>query len=145
MLVVAVDPGDKHVGIAWWRSRNGERVAETHTAELAVGAVEKLLEVGDEGAVVLVIEEFRLYPGKDKPQAYSQMETSEMIGALKYVARKLGVPAVEQGAYIKNPTRRQLRARGIVQVGDTVHAKDAELHLIHYCLKEGKWKSRESL
>lgn len=144
MRVIAVDPGDKHVGVASW-SDTGDREARTLSADEAVDHVRRLLEVGDEGEVVLVIEEFRLYPGKDKPQAYSQMETSEMIGALKYIARELGVEVVEQGAYIKNPTRRQLQARGIVQVGDTVHAKDAELHLIHYCLKEGKWKSRESL
>ena len=144
MRVIAVDPGDKHVGVAVW-SDNGDREAYTVSSPEAVDHVRHLLEVGDEGEVVLVIEEFRLYPGKDKPQAYSQMETSEMIGALKYVARRVGVEVVEQGAYIKTPTRKQLQARGIVHTGDTVHAKDAELHLIHYCLKEGKWKSRELL
>lgn len=148
MGVIAIDPGDKHVGIAWWYT-DGSRHAKTLEAESAMDTIKNVIENvqmadGDEDCV-LVIEEFRLYANKAMAQSWEPMLTSEMIGAIKYVAGEMDVEVVEQGAYIKNPTRKQLQARGIVQVGDTIHAKDAELHLIHYCLTEGIWKSRELL
>lgn len=111
-------------------------MAYEETAERAVDAIAQVLAFKSSDAV-LVIEEFRLYPDKSEAQAFKAMKTSEMIGALKLVAKQYKVPVVEQGAGIKKATRAQLRARGIKQVGRGDHARDAELHLLHYILKNG--------
>ena len=144
--VLAVDPGGAHVGLAGWNEGEG-RVSTEISADAAVGAVKNALIgyklVADR--VVLVLEEFRLYGHKAQAQSWSTMDTSEMIGALKYVASELGVEVVEQGAGIKKPTARQLRARGIDREGVGGHARDAELHLLHYCLKEGLCRNAKSL
>lgn len=135
MRVFAIDPGDRHVGFASWHRL--ERLAYEVDAAEAVSRLEQILGRGD----LLILEEFRLYPEKAAAQSYSPMETSQMIGAMKLVARQKGADVVEQGAGIKKATRAQLRARGIKQVGEGGHARDAELHLLHYLLKEGLWRT----
>lgn len=144
-FVMAIDPGDKHVGLAIWTTGATRHSAMEKDASLPMvdsvavtlaGLVEKV-------ACILVVERFSLYKNKAQSQAGSNMATSQMIGALKYVAWKLDIPVVEQGADIKKPMRAQMRARGIKQVGKGGHARDAELHLAHYCLKEGLWKTEK--
>lgn len=139
--VLAIDPGDIHVGWAEYNSADPPIRAGEWTADEAVERVGYELKMGIVGMldVVLVVEEFVLYPGQDRRTTWTKQSTSEMIGALKHVARQLEVPVVEQGANIKKPTRAQLPARGIHQVGSGTHARDAELHLYYYILKEGIW------
>lgn len=140
-IIIAVDPGDEHVGLAWYDSADDHiATAEVPSAE-AVRVIEKIL-IGyheDDRFPVLVIEKFVLYPHSAGSQSWSPMKTSEMIGALKYIAIRRRVLVREQGADIKKPMRRQLRARGIRlnplprgATGD--HARDAELHLWYYLL-----------
>lgn len=135
-LIVAVDPGDKHVGIATWHECEPELwTAHEINANQAVNHIKRLLNGCGCNIKILVVESFVLYPDKAGAQAYSPMLTSEMIGALKHVAKEIDTEVVEQGAFIKEPTRKQLKARGIKQLGVGTHARDAELHLIHYLLK----------
>jgi len=132
---VAVDPGDRHVGIAVWALT--DTTAWETDAEFAVDEIAELLKTWSlPSRKVLVVEEFRLYAGKAQAQSWSPMETSQMIGALKWVAKECGVEVVEQGAGIKKPTAAQLKARGVMLRGRGGHARDAELHLWHYLLKE---------
>jgi len=151
VYVLAIDPGDAHVGIAsWGGARPDDRdaifdwegvLAYEESAARAVDLIDQILAIKSSDAI-LVLEEFRLYPDRAREQSWSQMQTSEMIGAIKLVARRRGVKVVEQGASIKKATRAQLKKRGIKQVGKGGHARDAELHLAHYCLKEGLWTQR---
>lgn len=138
-FVLAIDPGDRHVGWARWRRRGESVVAGEVDADAGAGFVDVVLNVATRSKLpaVLVIEDFVLYPGQDKRTAWNPMLTSEMIGQLKWIASMRGVPVVLQGANIKKPTRHQLKPRGITQVGSGTHARDAELHLYHYILKEG--------
>lgn len=138
MFYLAVDPGDKHVGVAWWDPDYPDRHARQWEADEALDAIEGLMQSAF-GSKVLIIEEWRLYANAAMSQIHSEMLTSEMIGALKWMAKKMNFGVVMQGALIKKPTRRQMPARGIQSVATGVHAKDAELHLMHYLLKEGKW------
>jgi len=137
--VIAVDPGDRHVGLAIWAE--GYWWTEEVDADEAATVVDgKLYDIGGgRTAMTLVLEEFRLYPDKAGAQAYSPMETAQMIGALKWIAKERGAQVVEQGAGIKKATRAQLGARGIKLVGTGSHARDAELHLVHFLLKEKIW------
>jgi hypothetical protein len=135
--VIAVDPGDVHVGVAIWRT--GKVEAREVGAVIAVTALNRLMLASrNEGEVRLVIEDFRLYPGSAPSLSWSPMKTAEMIGALKWVAEQQGVIVTMQGADIKNPTKRQLKARGIRSTtGVSNHANDALLHLWHYVLRNG--------
>lgn len=133
--VLAVDPGEKHVGVAAWAGALVE-AQEIEAREALPFAYAALESMRDKVRVTLVIEEFRLYPHRAGPQTWAKMGTSEMIGALKWSAMQLDVEWVEQPASIKESTRRQLKARGIRQVGKGPHARDAELHLYYYLLRE---------
>lgn len=128
---LAIDPGGVHVG--WALSIPGADPgywAGEWTVTEAIARVREFCQGNggtDEEARELVIEEYRLYPGVK--QEWSSMETSQLIGKLKLIAEDAGIPWLEQGANIKKPTQRQLRARGIKLVGRGTHARDAELHL----------------
>lgn len=147
MFIMAIDPGDKHVGWAYGLGKTkklrtssikaGEWSADEAIAKIEVGLT-GVFNTGDMDRRV-VVEEFRLYPDKAQAQGYSDFETAQMIGVIKYICSERGIEVIEQGAGIKKPTRAQLKGRGIQQVGKGGHACDAELHLIHYCLKNDLW------
>jgi hypothetical protein len=86
----------------------------------------------------IILEEFVLYPEEYQNQVWSDMKTSQLIGALKLVAYWFRIPVVMQGAAIKTPTRHQCRARGIRLAGPSIHARDAELHLYNRILRRQK-------
>lgn len=145
---LAIDPGDVHVGWALGFGAHqdlgpGPIVGEW-TPDESLAQVSRHLEAWcySNRPGELIIEEFVLYPGRAAQQAGSSFKTSQLIGALKYVAqgwREKGaqLDVVMQGANIKKPTRRQLKARGIKQnaVGEGIHASDAELHYYYRVLR----------
>lgn len=124
---IAIDPGEVHVGLCW------DFDGEVRTMELKPdvfvkwfpAAVEDALRVGP---LEVVVESFKLYPGQTRKTPYRTMATSELIGKIELLCGQQRVPMVKQDATIKKPTRRQLRARGIKQVGRNTHERDAELH-----------------
>lgn len=129
---LAIDPGDIHVGIAL------EYEGEIKTGECSpVGVCEGVVNMMTLGRIdELVIEEWVLYPEERTNQTWKPMLTSQLIGALKYIAHMFRVPVVMQSAAIKKPTRKQLRGRGVEQYGETIHARDAELHLWYRKLRQ---------
>lgn len=141
--VIAIDPGDEHVGLAGWRAWEEEISAVEAPASEAPDEIALLLTSAARNGVRihLVIEEFVLYPWAAVQQSWSPMLTAEMIGMLKWEARRTGATWSTQGANIKKPMAAQLRGRGIRRVGVGTHASDAELHLYHYLLKEGLWRT----
>lgn len=143
--IIAVDPGDAHVGIARWTKQSGMRSTEMD-ADKAVAAVHQLLSKGA-GNTALITERFVLYPNKASAQSWSPMATSEMIGALKWIAHQQGVPVVMQGADIKKPTRAQCRVRHLNVKTASTHAADAQLHAWYWLLRneiiEGKENEKE--
>lgn len=139
MKRLAIDPGDVHVGFAL--DSSGCVVAGEWTPGECCDQVTYLMtqDVVDE----LVIEEFILYDKDIDKQAWSKLQTSQLIGALKWIAHMFRIPVVEQSATIKKPTRRQLAARGIKQVGPSIHARDAELHYWYRTLRRAKEEADE--
>ena len=135
--LIAVDPGERHVGIAIWTRQGGMRSYEL-APFLALEAIEKQfrpLRPGLPKRQQLVVEEFRLYPDKAGAQSHKRMATSEMIGALRWIAKKAGVPVEMQGANIKIPTSRQCTSLRLEWRTDSIHAQDARLHAYHWLLK----------
>jgi hypothetical protein len=155
--LVAIDPGDVHVGWAEFCEENdGTAVcylAEELTPEECADRVARMLFRGE--IRYLAVERFALYADKALAQVGSEMQTSELIGVLKYLVRvhNLGAAGATdpwskvecemwiQGADIKKPIRAQMKARGIERttpVGS--HHGDAEEHGWYRILrgKEGK-------
>lgn len=131
---LAIDPGDDHVGYAY--DGNGGVIAGEWTP---AEACENVALMATRNQIdELILEEFVLYEKDIRKQAWSKLQTSQLIGALKLIAHWFRIPVIEQGAYIKKPTRAQIRARGIKQVGGVIHALDAELHLWYRALREKK-------
>jgi hypothetical protein len=130
-MVLAVDPGDNHVGAALWRASDQSIRAKEYDADTWLPTFARIVMKVD----VVVVEEFRLYPNKAAAQSWSPMATAEMIGAMKWIASQAGVRLQLQGADIKLPTRRQCKVRGLVYKNKSIHAADALLHLHYYLLR----------
>lgn len=135
--IVAIDPGGAHVGWAEGLTDPTE-IVQVHELdpEGAINRAETLFPVTD----VVVIESFTLYPDKARLLVGSDMPTSQLIGALRYLARANGCEIVMQPASIKTPTLSVLRHRGVgleaVRLRKGGHAKDAETHLHHYLIRK---------
>lgn len=134
MKVIAIDPGDKHVG--WAVFIDGEC---TYVAEIEPDQVPDMMFAGGSDPDVVVCEEFRLYPWSMQAQRFSQMATCELIGVIKYLCATEVVSLVMQPATIKKVARAQMSARG--SVNDAVklrkggHAADAFLHGWYWLMK----------
>lgn len=145
----AVDPGDVHVGLAifergdtgLWRCVDAcELTPDEFLLLLAQQMVQGTIDI-------LVYERFILEPDQAAKLAGTEMETSQMIGAIKWIhgqcARRHNAPDVElvgQPNKIKKPMRGVLNHRKIRSItrrlgvtGD--HAKDAELHGYYHIIK----------
>lgn len=136
--ILAIDPGDKHVGWAtWFHWSTSTFGAGELAASAALPWIEHQLLVTSSASRLVVIERFVLYEHKAAEQSWQPMQTSEMIGAIKWMCSKYQVPWTEQGADIQKPMEAQLRARGIDLLQKGRHAKSAQLHLWHRLLKDG--------
>lgn len=127
--IIAVDPGDAHVGVAEWE--NGAICAR----EVPANEFLKQFAVMAPYRDLAIVEDFRLYPSKASAQSYSQMKTAKMIGAMEWIADCAMLPIALQSASIKIPTRQQCGARGIDVINRSTHASDALLHLHYYLLR----------
>lgn len=145
-LILSIDPGDRHVGMAMFRDRIPK---PTCLWAAEVTPVECMLLVRDwvEDSVLdlIVVEEYRLYPWELDSQAWSDLPTARMIGAIQAIAwlwnEDRPVPIHMVPASAKDPMRAQLRPRKIelhyVKGPDgkrSGHADDAQLHGWHYLL-----------
>lgn len=139
MRLLAIDPGDVHCGMALFHGDRGCQQAWELDPPGCLRYVRGSLEDGE--LDVLIIEKFVLYPWKAQEQAYSQMLTCQLIGALKAAWAWWGgeCELVEQGATIKKPTVGVLRSRKVASKAKQSkaggHAFDAELHGYYYLLK----------
>lgn len=160
--MVAIDPGDKHVGVATFRDGRCTQAFEC-TPEEGLLCIEKVL--ANRLAQTIVVEKFTLYPDKAAEQAGSEMLTSEMIGAIKWqvnrhnsivesIAAALAeeeaagegssddvgagfVDLVMQPAAIQQPTLAVCRHNGIVPLSPKTpgHSRSAELHGYHFSFR----------
>jgi hypothetical protein len=142
-LMVAIDPGDVHVGFAVF-AQDGEHPACAYAMEVtpdeATRRVHGMLARNE--LAVVCYERFALYADKAMSQVGSEMLTPEMIGVIKYlvavhnehadgVEKSAWAPdRIElwsEGAHVKKAIRAQLKARGIDRVGTVgSHSGDAE-------------------
>ena len=146
--IVAVDPGGVHVGVAIFKKKPRGWVCDW-AGEMTPVLFEDWLDLklASGGINTLIVEEWKLFADKAAQQIGSHMETSQLIGSIKYIYRKANKswPAREvellwQSPNIKIPTRSVLKAREIEMTSKILgvpgdHASDAELHGYFYILK----------
>lgn len=90
--MISVDPGDVHVGVAFFESAtpsDDDSWECVDTQEMSPGEFEDaLLETFLDGDIdVLVYEKFFLYESKSSEQVGSEFRTSQLIGVIKYLHR----------------------------------------------------------
>lgn len=145
--IVAIDPGEHHVGIAIGYGlgvsmKDDELVMSLETTPArALPALWYAIQCG--WIDCLVVETFRLQPDKAMAQSGSEMNTSQMIGAIKLMLQlnesngeRMNLPALFwQAPSIKPTTKAVLKSMNILptSVGSD-HARDAELHWWHLLL-----------
>lgn len=134
-LWVSVDPGDRHVG---WSEWTGPVCFESYEIDPDT-AVDLTVQYAGHGHLgLLVYEAFNLRGPLAMQQQGSEFLTSQLIGALRHVCRRAGVPTVSyrpsdyKGLFkqpeFKPPLRAQREWRSYGRGG---HSKDSE------CLGEG--------
>lgn len=132
--LIAIDPGEKHNGIA--ELVNSDGWVLTSLLTLDQEGVADRLEDQALTRVLVVIEEYRLYPWLLQQQGYSAVKTVEMIGVVRHICRRREWRLVEQPATIKKPAAGWMQRKGIDHQGKNQHERDAEMHAYHYLLKE---------
>lgn len=159
--VLAVDPGAVNCGMALL-----EEDANSWTVQAAwkfgpfecVDHVESFVADSAQLSPCLVVESFRLYPGKMSEQGFSAMGTPQVIGAIRYVAARENwhrqnkgkplIPVVMQqastrihGCQVLEGTCATVPGKGIhhdasVHLGKNIHARDAEAHGVFFVAKK---------
>ena len=129
--VVAIDPGDKYIGIA------AVGVSRIGTSSPSRSFVENvLIRKPWMNKEVWVIEDFVLYPRSAEAFYYKTFPTSEFIGMLEITAKRLGIPTVRQRAStVKNfVTNERLEEWDLAHIPRNEHERDALRHLIYYLI-----------
>jgi hypothetical protein len=89
--IIAIDPGDKHVGVAFFATNDdGEwycQDAQQIEHDDFIDGLAEMILIDREPPLTVVYEKFRLYADKAELQTGSEFLTSQMIGVIKYLVR----------------------------------------------------------
>lgn len=125
----SVDPGDRNVGISWWSGAVCIRSYHTNPND----CVDTLVHEVQSGLELLVHEQFTLRGSQMGQQQGSEFLCSQLIGAMRHICRRAGVPVKSYQAGNHKPIYRKLefkppqRAHSEwVSYGEGPHAKDSE-------------------
>lgn len=134
--LVAIDPGEKHCGVAVWEQGKGAW-SQLQPYEVDPYALFYMI-AGYEphGKVTVVMEEYKLYPWLLQQQGFSAVKTVETIGVVRWLCHCRDWTLVEQSATIKKPATGFMQTKGIEFRGTNQHMRDAEMHGWYWILKE---------
>ena len=162
--MLAVDPGDVHVGVAEFAKYPSEPWRVTWAGEMTPDLFLDYLaeDISKPRWDLLVVEEWRLFPGHAPRAVGSDMPTARLIGSIQALVRyasllNLYYPIADfevdllfQSPQIKVPTRSLLKRRKLKSVAKLLgvtgdHATDAELHGYHYLVRTDQpvWNSKQ--
>lgn len=155
-LILAVDPGDEHVGVAWF-DKQEKGWACVYVEEMTPDQFEDYIGPALRSGFFryFVLESFALYGDKALQQTGSQFLTSQLIGVCKYVVKEVNresylnpdldqeVQLVMQQPSIKKAVFAILKRKKYKFAADRLgvpaqHVRDAEVHGIKF-IKEQDW------
>lgn len=164
IVVLAVDPGEEHVGVAVGRrdleyAPGGPRPKGfgwfvSDVAELNPWEFVQFFRDNIDGIDLLSVEKYTLYPHLAKEQIGSEMPTSKLIGWIEFTVRLWnesftkehtpahGMPEIQYESYpanIHKGTEAVMKNKGIPFVSPKTpdHARSAELHFWHTLIRAG--------
>lgn len=127
--VVSIDPGGIHCGVAMWVGADTGKWSCEWAREFSVeGCIDFVFDCDPDEIDRVIVEGFWLKPGFDAlRQAGSEMETVEVIGAIRHICRRVGMP-FQKVANGQDSIRKKLNSRGYpwTAYGYGTHAHDAE-------------------
>lgn len=129
MSFVAIDPGEIHVGWAWFTPDHGEYSC-TEAEEITPDQLLERLRGNQNYWEYVVIENFTVYPHTATALIGTDLATSRLIGRVEEICHTQGVALIKQPAHILRTTNELLKFKHIplVSRGHGGHARDAELH-----------------
>jgi hypothetical protein len=143
----AVDPGDIHVGLAEFRGGRCVAASETRPEEFCDMLFDLSSESdrsagpngvrGEMAPDLVVLERFALRGELMAQQQGSEFLTSQMIGTIRFICRRGGIPLVVQTpqqhkTVLKRQPWKDWPLRRWTSYGHGPHAKSAELHGYFY-------------
>ena len=142
--IVAIDPGGEHVGVAMFREAPDSKYGWEcwWVKEFQPGPFVDWFQVELPRFDVVVYEIFRLYEDKAMSLIGSEMETSQLIGVIKYLAGQAPLASVTgQPAAWQQPSLGILRSLGMPSKAKADraggHCLSAELHGWAYLIRSG--------
>ena len=135
-----MDPGGKHVGVAVFEQDYAGLWSCVATQEFEPSSFVEVFDAWVRGGLfdVVVFERFILEPSRAPMLAGSEMETSQLIGVIKYLVRQtIGgrVKLLGQTNKAKRPALAWAESTKYrftsVREGSGGHCKDAELHGVY--------------
>jgi len=140
MKIIAIDPGAIHCGVAEFVDGRCWRVAE-YDPDGLFEYLDMMMSSASEDVELVVVESFRLYPGKAAAQAWSKMGTVEVIGVIRFLTTQHEVELLEQGAWVKKIARVRMKAQGVDNLAVTQrmgrHCADAVEHGWYFLKGQG--------
>lgn len=143
-MILAVDPGDEHVGVAWFDKQEGSWGC-VYVEEMTPDGFRSYIGPALDSGLFryLVVESFSLYGDKALEQTGSQMETPQMIGMIKYAwwlaFNRIGIdltlvfqqPSIKKAVFaILARKKYQFTADRLNVPGQ--HVRDAEVHGVKF-------------
>lgn len=132
MIVLAFDPGET-TGYALLDSDSVKILTMNSFTLTHLQHIETLLKPTSFTPTVVVLEQFKLYPGAAKHKVWSSFPTVEVIGVIKYLAGRWGIPVVEQSA----ADAKFIRLKRTKEKRGDRHAYSALRHALLYLRRQG--------
>ena len=141
-MLLAVDPGDEHVGVAWF-DKTDKGWACVLVLEMTPGEFQSYLGPALESGIFryFVYESWSLRRDMAVKMIGSEFETCQMIGMIKYVhwwaSGSAEIELVVQSPKVKKATFAITAKKGYQSTADRLkvpaqHVRDAEIHGIHF-------------
>jgi len=149
-MILAVDPGDEHVGVAWF-DKQEKGWACVLVLEMTPDDFDQYLEQALHSGIFryFVYESWSLRRDMAVKMIGSEFETCQMIGMIKYVVKKVNASAhinpnmdreielIVQSPKVKKATFAITAKKGYQSTADRLkvpaqHVRDAEIHGIHF-------------
>ncbi len=85
-----------------------------------------------------IMEDYRVYPGKEKAHVYSNLKTTRVIGQVKTWAETHNVELIMQPASIKNTGYAWIGEKPLPKSNKMNHQLDAHVHFMYWAVKTGR-------